>query len=132
MQLKTHSIGNVNVLELSGSFDAYNAPAIRQWFEKAVTRKPACIIINLKEVSFLDSTGLSILVQALKRAREWEGDVRLCCLQQPVRIIFELTRLDRVFEIYNDESDAVRAFTDYMDAPSMDDVASKLRSSAQE
>lgn len=132
MQLKTHSLGNVSILEPSGSFDAYNAPAIRQWFEKAITHQPVCIIINLKEVSFMDSTGLSILVQALKRTREWQGDVRLCCLQQPVRIIFELTRLDRVFEIYNDEADAVRAFTDYVDAPSMDDAASKLRTSPSE
>ncbi len=129
MQLKNHLVGNVNIIELSGSFDAYNAPAVRQWFANTIGNNSSCIIVNLKEVSFMDSTGLSTLVQALKHTRNWQGDLRLCCLQQPVRIIFELTRLDRVFEIYNDEMDAVRAFTDYMNTPSMDDAASKLRSS---
>lgn len=128
MQLKNHLVGNVNIIELSGSFDAYNAPAVRQWFENTIGNNSSCIIVNLKEVSFMDSTGLSTLVQALKRTRNWQGDLRLCCLQQPVRIIFELTRLDRVFEIYNDEMDAVRAFTDYINTPSMDDAASKQRS----
>ena len=58
----------------------------------------------------VDSTALSTLVQAMKRARQHQGDCRLCEVQQPVRIILELTRLDKAFEIYSDEAAAARSF----------------------
>ena len=58
-----------------------------------------------------------MLVQGMKRCRERDGDLRLCALQQPVRMIFELTRLDRAFEIYQSEEDAVQAFGDLDPSP---------------
>lgn len=110
MEIKQRSIAGVNILDLSGSFDSYTAPAARRWLEAATADSPAYVVVNLKEVSFLDSTGLSTLVQGMKRSRERQGDLRLCSPQPPVRIVFELTRLDRVFEIFPDEEDAIGAF----------------------
>ena len=54
---------------------------------------------------------LSALVEGMKRSRQLEGDLRLCNLQQPVRMIFELTRLDRAFEIFSSEEEAIQAFS---------------------
>lgn len=112
MDLKTHTTGSVKILRLSGSFDAYSAAPVRTWFEETTSTRPAHIVINLEKVSFLDSTALSVLVQGVKRARQNTGDVRLCKLQAPVRMVFELTRLDQVFEIFNNEEDAAQAFGD--------------------
>ncbi len=70
----------------------------------------AQIVVDLGGVSFIDSSGLSALVLGMKRCRENEGDLRLCRLQTPVRMIFELTRLHQAFEIHGDEGAAVRAF----------------------
>ncbi len=112
MELKSYTNGTVKILQLSGSFDAYNAKLARQWFEEATSIPPVQIVVNLEEVNFLDSMALSTLVQAIKRARQAKGDVRLCNLQQPVRMVFELTRLDRVFEIFTSAQDAVKAFSD--------------------
>jgi anti-anti-sigma factor len=100
----------VKVLNLSGRFDAYNSPSVQQWLEDATQTEPAYIVVNLKDVTFVDSTGLSTLIYAMKRARELDGEVRLCCLQSPVRMLFELTRLDKVFEIFTNEEDAIKAF----------------------
>ena len=47
----------------------------------------------------------------MKRARQRDGDLRLCCLQRPVRMIFELTRLDKAFEIFAGEDEAIQAFS---------------------
>jgi anti-sigma B factor antagonist len=110
MEVHSKSIGKIKILELRGSFDAYTASGARQWFEEKTSSQQANIVVNLEGVTFLDSTALSVLVQGLKRSRQALGDVRLCNLQPPVRIIFELTRLDKVFEIYNSEEDAVHAF----------------------
>ena len=102
---------NVNVLAITGSFNNYSAGPVRQWLEVAGTTAPAHLVVNLSQVHFLDSSGLSTLVHGLKLARELGGDLRLCSLQQPVRMIFEMTRLDQVFEIFSQEADAIHAFS---------------------
>jgi len=108
--LKSRSEGQVRILELSGRFDSYTAPQVRQWVEEAADREPAQLVLNLSGVHFVDSTALATLVQGMKRCRQLNGDLRLCCLQQPVRMIFELTRLDKAFEIFASEEAAVQTF----------------------
>lgn len=110
MEIKSNSIGNVKILGLSGRFDTHTSPEVNKWMQEATVIPPAQVVVDLSDVSFLDSTALSTLVQGLKRSRELNGDVRLCGLHQSVRMIFELTRLDKAFEIYNDQEDAVQAF----------------------
>ena len=110
MALTSHLSGSVAVLELTGRFDAYVAPPIDEWLERAAAADPARVVVNLAGVTFVDSTALATLVQAMRRCRQQHGDLRLCGLQQPVRIIFDLTRLDRVFKIYASEAEAVSSF----------------------
>jgi anti-sigma B factor antagonist len=111
MELESRVVAEVKVLALSGSFNNYTALAARQWIEEATAAQPAHLVVNLAQVSFMDSTALSTLVHGMKRARELGGDLRLCGLQQPVRMIFEMTRLDQVFEIFTHEEDAIQAFS---------------------
>lgn len=110
MEIKTRHINDIAVLELEGRFDSHTAPPVRDLLEEITRQKPANIVINLASVHFVDSTALSSLVAGMKRARQLDGDLRLCDLQQPVRMIFELTRLDRAFEIFTGEAEAVQAF----------------------
>lgn len=111
MNVKMHSVGDVQILRFSGSFDAYHAPEARQWLDQAMENKPVKLVVDLSDVLFLDSIGLSTLVRSMKRSRLAEGDLFLCGLQQPVRMILELTRLDSAFEIFNSEEEAVQAYS---------------------
>ena len=110
MEVKFRLVNNVKILELAGSFDRYNASLAQRWLEDATARQPVQIVVNLAQVNFLDSSGLSALVMGLKHSREKKGDLRLCSLQSPIRMVFELTRLDKIFEIFINEEDAVQAF----------------------
>lgn len=110
MELNSSQINDVNILELSGSFDIYTATTVRDWMEKTTARTPANIVVDLSDVRFIDSTALATLVQGIKRARQNQGDIRLSGLNQPVRMVLELTRLDKVFEIYATKEAAIRAF----------------------
>jgi anti-sigma B factor antagonist len=103
------TIDGVALLRLGGRFDAHQAPQIGAWLHAASTRTPARVVINLEGVHFLDSTALGTLVKAMKRCRQQGGDLRICGLQQPVRIIFELTRLDRALALYDSEVEAMQA-----------------------
>jgi anti-sigma B factor antagonist len=95
------------VVELDGRFDAYEAPRVREWMDEQLTRGVARLIVDLEAVTFIDSTALAVLVQGMKRSRQQDGDLILCGLQQPVRIIFELTRLDKAFRIYGARDEAL-------------------------
>ena len=98
-----------NILELSGRFDNYTAPEVQEALQAATPNPPAHLVVDLEGVSFIDSTGLATLVQGMKRCRQLEGDLHLCGLQPPVRMIFELTRLDKAFEIFYTVDDALEA-----------------------
>lgn len=107
MELRSRSENNATVLELSGRFDAHTASRVATALAEATRESPASVVVNLADVNFMDSTALATLVQGMKRCRQSGGDLRLCNLQQPVRIIFELTRLDKAFGIYATEADAL-------------------------
>ena len=109
MDAKVRLAGNISILELNGRLDRSSAAQVRKAVMEATARQNAQLVINLRGVDYLDSSGLSVLVQGLKRARENLGDLCLCELQPPVRMIFELTRFDKVFEIFSCEEDAVLA-----------------------
>lgn len=102
--------GKTAVLEPVGRFDAHTAPSVAASLEDILQSQIANIVVNLGQVNFVDSTALATLVQGMKRCRQAGGDLSLCCLSQPVRIIFELTRLDRAFTIFDTETEALHAF----------------------
>ncbi len=67
-------------------------------------------VLDLEAVDFMDSAGLGSLIAALKRVTEHGGDMKLANLQKKPRMVFEITRAHKVFEIYNSVDDALRAF----------------------
>ena len=73
-----------------------------------------CIACNSFKTprSFVDSSALALLVKGMKHCRQGGGDLALCSLQQPVKVIFELTRLDKAFGIYSTQDEAIQALHD--------------------
>ena len=108
MEIKTRVTQTIPIIELQGRLDAHQGPRVEKKFAE-ITVNNNRTVVNLSKVHFIDSTGLSVLIKWAKRQREKQGDLVLCELQQPVRIIFELTRLDRLFEIYASENEALQA-----------------------
>jgi anti-sigma B factor antagonist len=102
-----YSQDDVSVLALSGRLDAYVAPRVGAWLDAAAQAQPANVVVDLQNVTFIDSTGLAILVKGMRRCRQQAGDLFLCGLQQPVRTTFEVTRLDQAFTIRPSEAEAV-------------------------
>ncbi len=97
---------NVPVLAPAGRFDAYEMSELDTWFEENVTDH-SFIIMDFNQVTFIDTRALSTLVKWMKKLRENEGDLKLIRFSNPVRIIFELSRLDKAFSIYTNLTDAL-------------------------
>ncbi|RRR78017.1 MAG: anti-sigma factor antagonist [Candidatus Viridilinea halotolerans] len=111
MEMTTRLSGDVNILELGGRFDTNTVPPVAAWLEQATTIPGARVLVNLAGTTFVDSTALATLVQAMKRCQQYKGTLLLCGMRRPVYMIFELTRLDKAFSIYPDEEEAMQALT---------------------
>jgi anti-sigma B factor antagonist len=108
MDVTTQAVNGAVIAKLNGRFDALEAPKLTSWIEKVTERTPH-IVLNMDGVNFIDSTALSALVKGMKRCRQLQGDLVICGLQKQVRVIFELTRLDKALSIYGDELQALQS-----------------------
>lgn len=109
MNVQIQKFKNATVIRLSGRFDSFQVAAVKQEIDAAVQRTPN-VVIDLEAVNFMDSAALAALVQGMKHCRQAKGDLRVCNLQQPVKVIFELTRLDKAFTLFNSRDEAVMSF----------------------
>lgn len=105
----SNDAANAAVITVSGRFDAHQVPQVQQEMDNVMATGQSNIILNLAGVNFVDSSALAVMVRGMKRCREHNGELILCGLGQPVRIIFELTRMDRAFRIFNDVASAQAA-----------------------
>jgi anti-sigma B factor antagonist len=98
MDAKTE--GDKAILAVRGSVDLTTAPALRTRLAELIDDGHTCIVVDLTDTDFLDSTGLGALVAALKRLRVKDGEIRVVCTSGHVRKVFEITSLDRVFGMH--------------------------------
>ena len=96
------------VLAVSGEIDIATAPSLRERLHALLADDKRQIVVDLDDVGFLDSTALGVLVGVLKRARAEDGEVRIVCTQPRVRKVFEITRLDSAFDLFDSVDEAVR------------------------
>lgn len=109
MQIKQAEKSGVLVCYMSGEIDINTAPEVKKSFDKLINDKKEKLVINLKDVSYVDSSGLATLVEILKGLRSYGGKLKLCNLSTKVKNLFEITKLEKLFDIAQDEEEAVQA-----------------------
>ena len=97
------------VLSVQGEVDVYTAPRLRERLIELVEGGARHVVVDLSRVEFLDSTGLGVLVGALKRLRAVNGTLGLVCAHERLLKIFRITALDRVFALYDTVEAATQA-----------------------
>ena len=98
-----------NVLPLQGEIDLHVSPAVAAALRSMIEKKPKWLIVDLANVSYIDSSGLAALIEGMQNVQGYGGAFALASLQEPVRTIFEIARLDQVFRIYPDVNAALAA-----------------------
>ena len=101
LSLATREVAGHTVVEVRGEVDVYTAPELRERLLEIINEGDARrVIVDLRPVDFMDSTGLGVLVGALKRVRMSGGDLSLVCDSETLLKIFRITGLDRVFALH--------------------------------
>lgn len=101
--------GDRTVVHVAGEIDVYTAPALREELAGLVDAGKTDLVVDLTDVSFMDSTGLGVLVGALKRVRTTGGELRLVITQEKVLKVFRITALTQVFDIHPTLDEALQA-----------------------
>lgn len=92
---------DVKVLQPKGILDGTKATQFRQDISEIVSAGTKIVLIDFQDVTFMDSSGLGALVLALKTVRAAGSMLVVCSINEQIRILFELTSMDRVFDIYS-------------------------------
>ncbi len=107
MEVRTAQAKDINVVTVEGDLDASNSAQLTSRLDGLLGSDVIKFVVDFDAVGFMDSSGLSAVITFLKHVRTYEGDVFLANLQPAVRRVFELTRLDQVFEICDSVEEAV-------------------------
>lgn len=110
MAVKVDARSGLVVCQVDGEIDINSSPDIKKVFDKLISKKTPKMVINLSKVSYVDSSGLATLVEILKNMRTYGGRMRITNLSSKVRSLFEITKLDRLFEILPEEEEAITTF----------------------
>ena len=100
LSLATRTVGEFAVVVVGGEEDVYTAPQLREGLLELIDAGVEHVVVDLGGVDFLDSTGLGVLVGALKRLRTVGGSFGLVFDREPLLKIFRITALDQVFPLY--------------------------------
>jgi len=101
---------NQDVVRLAGSVDLEHSPEIRRTLLDAVAAR-VNVFVDLSEVTYIDSSGIACLVEALQAARNYSADLGLVAVSRQAMRVLELARLDMVFSIHDDLASALQAKT---------------------
>ncbi|NJK35509.1 MAG: STAS domain-containing protein [Oscillatoriales cyanobacterium SM2_2_1] len=94
----------IHVLTPGSKLDVTNAGQFRRQVSDLVLSKPKVLLIDLKNVTFMDSSGLGALVSALKTVRANGGEMALASIGENVQMLFDLTSMGKIFKIYHDRA----------------------------
>ncbi len=109
LSLRTRTMDGCLVVEVGGEVDMTSAPTLRDHLLGQIGLGEPCLVVDLSEVEFMDSTGLSALVVAYRQAVELGSSLLIAGAKPAVRRVLEITQLDMLLEHHDDVADAVAA-----------------------
>ena len=96
-----------DIVTLKGEIDLHRSAEVRETLKPLIARKTKRILLNFSGVTYIDSSGLAVLIETLQRVQSYGGKFAIFGLQESVKAIFSIARLDQIFRIFSDEAEAV-------------------------
>jgi anti-sigma B factor antagonist len=102
----------VSVLEIKGYLDAHTAPELESAIDRLVKEKRFNIIVNCRDLTYISSAGLGVFMAYIEEVRKNQGDIKLSNMSPKIFNVFDLLGFPLLYEIFKDESEAVKKFVD--------------------
>ena len=108
MKISLTNQGDISVLELSGELDYHSSPELREKLTELTAKQAPKILVNLSGIEYMDSSGIATFVEAFQKTKRYQGRLILAELTATVRGVFEIAKLDSIFEIAATVAEASR------------------------
>ena len=103
---------NISVIHLSGFLDLHTVPKFEDAIQELVNENRYRILVNLKKLDYISSAGLGVFMGFIEDIRENKGDIKLSNLSPRVFKVFDLLGFPALFEIYDEEEQAINKFNE--------------------
>jgi anti-sigma B factor antagonist len=103
-------IGDVNIISLSGRLDAYSANDLERKLDSLIDADQVQLVVNIERLEYISSSGLRVLLAALKKVKKQQGDIKLACLKPNIKEVFDIAGFTPLFTIFDAEEAAVSSF----------------------
>ena len=110
MSFKVSQVGDVTLIEVEGQLIVGNRQELKQQVLEQLEGGDLKFVIDFAHTGYIDSSGLGVLVSLSKKIREQSGELRLSSLNEDLRTLFELTKLDTLFRIADNKEVALKGF----------------------
>lgn len=110
MNIREEKNNDITICALEGEVNINTSPELRKKFMSIIEANEKKILIDLTNVSYLDSSGLATFIEILQRLKKINGRLRFCNINERVRNILEITKLVNLFEIFESREEALKGF----------------------
>lgn len=107
MKIQTTCQGDVHIIELTGELDFHSSPELRETLNQLTVKQAPKILVNLKGVDYMDSSGIATFVETFQKTKRYQGRLILAELTSAVRGVFEIAKLESIFEITSNFDEAL-------------------------
>ncbi|MCQ2736762.1 MAG: STAS domain-containing protein [bacterium] len=109
INIETSDLGGIKLVTVHGDIDVYSSPKVKDALYEIIDAEAYKIVINLEDIRYIDSTGLGVLIGALKKVKGSEGNITVVCSNPQIKKVFTITGLVKIFGIYPNNDEAVNA-----------------------
>jgi anti-sigma B factor antagonist len=109
VNIETRTDRNIEILQVSGSLDLQTAVIFRQQVNKLIMNGKTIIVFDFELLDFIDSSGLEVILSSHVTAKKANGFIALAGVNSSIERVFKITRMDRVFDVYQSVNEAVGA-----------------------
>jgi anti-sigma B factor antagonist len=110
MAFQVHKSGDVTLVDVDGQLIVGNRQELKQRVLEELEQGERKFVVDFSNTGYIDSSGLGVLVSLSKKIRELGGELRLSSLNEDLRTLFELTKLDTLFKIADTRDEALQGF----------------------
>jgi anti-sigma B factor antagonist len=109
-KLNVRNINDVHVVDIKGYLDAHTAPDLESAFSKLLDDRKFKIVVNCKNLNYISSAGLGVFMMFIEEVRKNSGDIKLSNMTPKVYNVFDLLGFPLLYDITQEETDAVKKF----------------------
>lgn len=111
MEIQEQQNGDVDIVSISGKLDAYSSTELDKKFNLLITASRVKLVVNCEKLEYISSSGLRVLIAALKKVRKLNGDVKLSCLKPMILEVLNISGFTQLFTVTDSVSAAIAGFS---------------------